>query len=131
MTVRLLSATRVEALADVVAFEGEDASGRFSLWPRAERTVTCLRFGAARVRYAGGGEEFLALAGAVLHFVDPELSLATRRYARSSSLAEVLRALDDELRREEEALREVRASVRGLDEELLQRLWRLGRERRR
>ncbi len=127
MTLRLASAARVDTIEDVVAFDGEDASGRFSVWPRAERLVACLVFGAARFRHADGREEFLALPGAVLHFVDPVLSLATRRYVRSSSYAEVLRVLDEELRREEEGLREVRASVRRLDEELLKRLWQLGR----
>ncbi len=131
MIVRLSSATRVETIDDVDAFEGEDASGRFSLWPHAQRTVACLHFGPARQRCADGREQFLALPGAVLHFVHPELAIATRRYVRSTSYAEVLRALDDELRREAESLREVRASVQRLDEELLRRLWQLEREGRR
>jgi F-type H+-transporting ATPase subunit epsilon len=130
ITLRLLSTTRVETIEQVVAFIGEDASGQLALWPRAERTVACLRFGPARFRRADGVEEHLALPGAVLHFVHPELRLATRRYVRSSSYAAVLRALDEELRREEEALREVRSSLRQLDEELLRRLWRLGRRGR-
>ena len=40
--------------AKIVAFDGEDSSGRFSLWPRAERTIACLRFGPARFRHADG-----------------------------------------------------------------------------
>lgn len=131
MTLRLASATRVETIDGVVAFAGEDDSGHFSLWPRAERTVACLRFGPARFCRADGREEFLALPGAVLHFVHPELALATRHYIRSASYADVLRALDEELRREEESLQEVHASVRRLDEELLKRLWELGRTGRR
>ena len=127
MTLLLLGATRTERIDGVVAFDAEDGSGRFSIWPRAERTVACLRFGPARFRTADGRQEYLALPGAVLHFVHPELSIATRRYIRSTSHAEVLRALDAELLREEESLREVRASVRRLDEELLRRLWELGR----
>jgi F-type H+-transporting ATPase subunit epsilon len=127
MTVQLCSATRTESIPEVVAFDGEDASGRFSLWPRAERTVACLGFAPARFRIATGREEFVALPGAVLHFVHPTLTLATRRYVRAVSLPETLRALDEELRAQEESLRELREGLRRLDEQLLRRLWQLGR----
>jgi F-type H+-transporting ATPase subunit epsilon len=126
---RLSSASQLESIDGLVAFDGEDASGRFSLWEKAERTVACLCWGTARFRYGDGREEFLALPGAVLHFVHPLLSIATRRYVRSSSHREVLRVLDEELRREEESLREVRASLRRLDEELVRRLRELGGRR--
>ncbi len=127
MTLHLHGATRAESLAGVAAFEGEDASGRFALLPHAERAVTCLGFGLARVRFADGRVEHLALPGAVLHFVHPDLSLATRRWVRSPALADVVRALDEELRRERDALADLRLGVRRLDEELLRRLWRLRR----
>jgi F-type H+-transporting ATPase subunit epsilon len=119
---QLQSATQVERIENVISFVGEDASGSFGILPGHTRMMTLLVFGLARFRVFNQDWEFLALPGALAYFVDGQLNLSTRRYLRGKDYEHLSVALRDELLAEEEALREMKQSVRRLEEEMFRRL---------
>ena len=119
---QLQSATQFERIENVIAFIGEDASGSFGILPGHARMMTLLVFGLARFRIFDQDWEFLALPGALAYFVEGRLNLSTRRYLRSKDCEHLSVALRDELRAEEEMLRQMKQSVRRLEEEMLRRL---------
>lgn len=123
----LQSATQYERVENVASFVGEDDSGHFGFLADHERAMTVLHFGLARFRVAGSRWEYLALPGAVVYFTDNELFLSTRRYVHDNDYASVVDILRKELAAEEEALREIKESVRQLEEEVLRRLWQMRR----
>ena len=125
----LQSATQYERIENVTAFVGQDGSGSFEIMAGHERTMTPLLLGLARFRIGDSEWHFLALPGALLYFVNGELFLSTRRYLRDRDYTRVTHALDDQLRTEEATLREVKDSLRRLEEEMFKRLWNLGRGR--
>jgi len=86
-----------------------------------------LRFGLARFRIADLPWEYLAVPGALVYFVNGQLYLSTRRYLRGGDYESLSAVLRRELRVEEEALREVKQSMRRLEEEMFKRLWKIGR----
>lgn len=123
----LQSATQHERMENVASFVGEDDSGHFGLLADHARAMTVLNFGLARFRVAGAGWEYMALPGAVVYFADNVLIVSTRRYVHDSDYARVVQVLRKELAAEEEALREIKDSVRQLEEEVLRRLWQMRR----
>jgi len=123
----LESATQYERVEDVVSFVGEDASGSFGILPGHARMSTVLEIGLARFRVANGDWQFVAAPGAVVRFVAGELHFSARRYLLDTDLERVRTALQQELIAEEDALQSVKQSLRRLEEEMLKRLWRLGR----
>ncbi len=125
----LESATQYERVEDVVSFVGEDASGSFGILPGHGRASTVLEIGLARFRAAGGEWQFVAAPGAVVRYVEGELHFSARRYLRDTDLERVRVALQQELLTEEDALQSVKQSLRRLEEEMLKRLWKLGRGR--
>ncbi|MDC8447234.1 MAG: F0F1 ATP synthase subunit epsilon [Nitrospira sp.] len=125
----LQSATQYERIERVAMFVGEDASGSFGIMAGHHRMMTTLRFGLARFRTGDGEWQFLALPGGVLYFVDNGLFLNTRHYQRDRDCARITQALEQQLRREEAALRELKESLHHLEEEMFKRLWKLGRGR--
>lgn len=125
----LQSATQYERVERVTMFVGEDASGSFGIMAGHHRMMTPLQFGLARFRTYGSDWQFLALPGGVLYFVNNELFLNTRRYLRDRDCARITQALEQQLRREEAALRELKESLHRLEEEMFKRLWKLGRGR--
>jgi len=88
---------------------------------------TVLEFGLARFRAAGGEWQFIAAPGAVLRLAGQELHFSTRRYLRDADFERVRVALREQLLAEENALRDIRNGLRRLEEEMLKRLWKLGR----
>lgn len=124
----LESATQYEQVENVVSFVGEDESGSFGIMPGHARIVTVLRFGLARFRAAYQDWEYLALPGAVAYFFNNQLHLSTRHYVRGKKFETINTALQEELRTEEEALRDMKRSLSRLEEEMLKRLWELGRK---
>ena len=90
--------------------------------------MTVLVFGLAHLQVAEGKVEYLALPGGVLHFVNNELRIATTKFVRSPELEEISAALESELRREEEGLRDIKQSLHQLDEEIMKRLYELKRK---
>lgn len=119
---RLISPVRIDQVDDVVSFTAKDASGSFGVLPYAFRRVTALSFGMATLRKVDGSSEYLALPGGVLYFSANELKIAATSFVRSSNIAEISEALEKKLRAEEEGIREIKRSLRRLDEEILKRL---------
>lgn len=124
----LQSATQYERIEGVTMFVGEDASGSFGILGDHQRMLASLQFGLARFRIKDGTWQFLALPGGLLYFVKNELFLNTRRYLRGSDYAGINQTLDQQLRSEEDSLRELKKSLHRLEEEMFKRLWSLGRD---
>jgi F-type H+-transporting ATPase subunit epsilon len=127
-TLRLQDATRSEQISDVVSFVGEDASGSFGVLAGHIRFLTCLVAGLARFRSADGGWKYLALPGAVLYFKDDVLTLSTRHYLVDEDYTRISEALKQELMDEEEKLQSMKESLRRMEENILKRLWQMGRK---
>jgi F-type H+-transporting ATPase subunit epsilon len=127
-TLRLQDATRSEQISDVVSFVGEDASGSFGVLAGHIRFLTCLVVGLARFRSADGGWKYLALPGAVLYFKDDVLTLSTRHYLVDEDYTRISEALKQELMDEEEKLQSMKESLRRMEENILKRLWQMGRK---
>ena len=123
----LQDATRSERIADVVSFVGEDASGSFGLLAGHARFMTTLVFGLARFRTEQDAWEFLAVPGALVYFVNNELFLSTRRYVRDTDYERISAVLAQQLVTEEERLHDIRESLQRMEQEMLKRLWQIGR----
>ena len=82
-------------------------------------------FGLARFRRGSGPWQYLALPGALLYFVDNELRITTRRYLLDPDYGRISRLLEEEMTAEEQDLRNMKESLRLMEEELLRRLWEL------
>jgi len=128
-TMLLQDATHSERFDEVASFVGEDSSGSFGILPSHGRMLTVLDFGLARFRHVDGVWRFIALPGAVLSFADNELVISTRRYLWDTDHRRIGKALDEELRREEEDLSAIRENLRRLEQEMLKSLWNLERIR--
>lgn len=124
----LNEATRCERIDGVTAFIGEDDSGQFGIHPGHERFMTIHAFGLARFRVGRQPIEYLAVPGGLLYFCGGELFLCARRLFRHRDYREVARALTEQLAAEERDLHGLKQSLRRLEDEMLKRLWRIGRE---
>jgi F-type H+-transporting ATPase subunit epsilon len=125
----LQDATRYERIEEVESFVGTDASGSFGVRAGHERLMSSLVFGLARYRVAGEPWQYLALPRALLYVREGVLYLCARRYFRDSDYHRMSDALTTRLRAEEEALKQVRDSLRRMEEEMFKRLWELSRGR--
>ena len=123
----LQSATQYECIDEVTSFVGEDYSGSFGIPAGHVRAMTLLSFGLAAFASRNRPWEYLALPGALAYFNDRQLYVNTRRYLRGQDYDGLGVALRRELRAEEDSLREVKQSMRRLEEEMLKRLWKIGR----
>lgn len=126
----LHDASRTLRLDDVRSFVGEDASGSFGILAGHTRFMTCLGFGLARFRQDTRHWRYLAMPGAVLYFVDNHLQLSTRRFFLEDDYGRIVKVLQEQLLAEEESLRELKASLKHLEEEILKRIWAMGHEGR-
>lgn len=125
----LMSPAKSEWISDLIRFTGHDDAGSFGIMANAARRITVLAFGLAHFETSDGRLEYLAMPGGVLYFVNNKLLIATTHYIRATGLDEVSEALDQQLRKEEESLRDVRKSLQHLDEQMLKRLYELQRGR--
>lgn len=123
----LSDATRRETFEEVISFVGEDASGSFGILAGHARLMTPLQFGLARFRRADGHWHYLAFPGALLYFVNDELSVSTRRYLLDDDYERISAALQEQLLAEEEGLRVMKESLHRMEEELLRRMWEMHR----
>ena len=119
----LYSATQYERIEGVESFVAEDPSGSFGVMANHARMLACLDFGLARFRKADGTWEFLALPGGVAYFRDNELRLSTRRYFRHRDLQRARGELEEQIRAEEQDLREIRNGLARLERDMLRQLW--------
>lgn len=125
--IRLHDSTQSERVESVVSFVGEDVSGSFGIQANHERMMTALIFGLARYRTGNGDWEYLAVPGALLYFNDNVLTLTTRRFLRDPDYTRISASLKKQLLAEEENLKTIKRSLHRMEEELLKRMWKLGR----
>jgi F-type H+-transporting ATPase subunit epsilon len=125
----LQDATSYERIERVESFVGTDASGSFGIQASHERLMTSLVFGLARYRVAGEPWVYIALPRALLYMLDGELYVSARRYFRDLDYRRMSEALTARLRSEEDELKQVRDSLRRMEEEMFKRLWELSRGR--
>ena len=124
---RLQDSRGHEQIDDVGSFVGVDESGSFGLLAGHERFMTSLVFGLARFRREASPWEYLALPGALVYFADDQLILSTRRYFRDTDYGRISGQLMDRLAAEEKDLEAIQQSLQRLEEEMLKRLWEMGR----
>jgi len=127
-SLQLLDAMHGEEIAGVVSFVGTDATGSFGILPGHTRFMTALRMGLARFQCQDGRWRYLAFPGAILHFDGTHLVIGTRRYLLEDDLDKVSAAWRERLLVEERELEGTRRSLRTMEEELLMRMWQLGRQ---
>lgn len=123
----LHGATQYERFEAVTSFVGRDQSGSFGILAGHARMMTILGLGLARFQLEEAEWRYLALAGGLLYMVNDELFINTRRYVHDPDYGRVSRALEEQLSAEETSLTQLRESVHRLEEEMLKRLWKLGR----
>ena len=127
-TLFLQSSTQYEEISQVESFVGEDSSGKFGILAGSARLMSCLTYGLSWFRYENGAKEYLALPGAVLYFDHQSLFICTRHYLHSPDYQTIVHALDEELLQEETQLHEMKEGLHQLDQAIIQRLWKMGRE---
>jgi F-type H+-transporting ATPase subunit epsilon len=127
-TLRLQDATRKEEIAGVTSFVGEDDSGSFGVLAGHARMLTTLIIGLARFRAGEDAWQYLAVPGAVLYFQDNVLTLSTRRYLLDADYMRISQALQQQLLSEEEQFHAMKTSLHRMEEEMLKRLWEMGRK---
>lgn len=121
-TLQLTDNTRRLQVPDVVSFVGVDASGSFGLLAGHARFMTALVFGLARFRSAGAAWQYLAMPGALLYFDNNVLRLNTRRYLLGPDYADMSRALEEQLAREERNLTEMKRTLHHIETQVLKQM---------
>jgi len=111
----------------VTSFVAEDASGSFGILAGHARMMASLVIGLARFRIGEATWQYVALPGALLYFEANVLTLSTRRYLVDDDYTRISQALQEQLLAEEEALRSIKDSLNQMEEEVLKRIWSLGR----
>jgi len=127
-TLRIVDSHKQLTVDDVSSFVGEDSSGSFGILPNHTRMATVLVFGLARFRRSTGSWEYVAVPGAVLYFEANVLNLVCRHYLIDTEYERIAQRLVEELVAEEEQVREVRQSLKSMEEALLKRMWELRRQ---
>lgn len=127
-TLRLLTADQQDCIDGVTSFVAEDASGSFGILAGHQRLMTSLVFGLARFRCGAADWQYLAVPGALLYFTNNQLQICTRRYLVDSDYARISGRLKDQLIEEEERLQAMRNNLKQMEEQILRRLWDLGRQ---
>jgi len=112
---------------DVTSFVGEDPTGSFGILAGHARTITSLVIGLARFRHADEDWHYAALPGAVLYFNDDVLTISTRHCLLDDDYDRITTALEQQVLAEEEKLHATKQSLRHMEEEIVRRLWKLGR----
>jgi F-type H+-transporting ATPase subunit epsilon len=125
-SLRLQDATHSEAVDGVISFVGEDSSGGFGIQAGHGRIMTSMSFGFARFRIRSGDWKYLALPGALLYFDDDILTLSTRHFVLDDDYQRISDVMRDELLAEEVELKDLKESLRRMEEEFLRRIWQLG-----
>ena len=126
-TLQLHDATQSELIKDVTSFVGEDASGSFGILAGHTRMMTSLVMGLARFRVSENAWQYLALPGALLYFHANTLTLSTRHYMLDDDYMRISDALQQQLLQEEQQLHTMKKSLHRMEEELLKRMWKMGR----
>lgn len=123
----LQEATRSEAFTGVTSFVGEDSSGSFGILAGHARMMTSLTIGLARFKLSDEEWQYVAVPGAILYFHDDLLTVSTSRYLIDDDYARISEALQRQLVSEEEKLHAMKKSLHEMEQEVLKRLWEMGR----
>ena len=67
------------------------------------------------------------MPGAVFYFYDNLLTMSTRRYLLDEDFTRISRSLQQQLLAEEAKLHDMKQSLHRMEEEVLKRLWEIGR----
>jgi F-type H+-transporting ATPase subunit epsilon len=127
-TLVVQDATQSQQFDDVSSFVGEDTTGSFGIMAGHTRFITTLVIGLARFKTGEDHWTYIAAPGAVVYFVDNTLTLSTRHYLIDDDFNRISQALEDELLAEEEKLRSMKESLHQMEDEILKRLWEMGRK---
>lgn len=125
---QILATEQQHQVPDVTSFIGEDRSGSFGILAQHQRLMTSLVFGLARFRSGDAPWQYLAVPGALLYFADNRLQICTRRFLIDSDYDRISSRLQEQLVAEEEHMRSLKDSVHQMEEQILRRLWELGRK---
>ncbi|MDR2852707.1 MAG: F0F1 ATP synthase subunit epsilon [Burkholderiaceae bacterium] len=93
--------------ATFVALPGE--AGELGIYPRHTPLITRIRPGAVRIRMAGGGEEFVFVAGGILEVLPDRVTVLSDTAIRGKDLDE--QKANTAKHAAEEALRNAKSSV--------------------
>lgn len=126
-SLQLRDATHSEHFAQVSAFVAEDTSGSFGICAHHGRLMAAPVFGLAKFRVADAAWQYLAMPGALLYFINNELTINTRRFLIDSDYQRISTALQEQLLSEEENLKSMKDSLHRMEEEVLRRMWELDR----
>jgi F-type H+-transporting ATPase subunit epsilon len=127
-TLNLFDASHEQRFTGVTSFVGEDASGFFGIQANHARFMTTLVFGLARFRVAAEDWQYLALPGAVVYFIDNELTISTRHFLIDTDLERISTLLEQELITEEENLQSTKESLHKMEQAMLKRMLALKRK---
>lgn len=127
LTLILQDATHTEQHEGVSSFVGEDASGSFGILPGHARILTSLVMGLSRFRIDEQDWQYVATPGALLYFHDNTLTLTSRHFLIDADYMRISSALEQQLLQEETQLQSQKKSLRRMEEEVLKRLWEMGR----
>lgn len=126
-TLLLQDATHAEKHEGITSFVGEDASGSFGILPGHARMMTSLVIGLARFRIGKQDWLYIATPGAILYFNSGTLTLSCRHFFIDADYMRISTALEKQLLEEEAQLQSQKQSLRHMEEEVLKRLWDVGR----
>ena len=126
-TLSLQDATHAEKYEGITSFVGEDASASFGILPDHDRMMTSLVMGLARFRIADQNWQYIATPGALLYFNNDTLTLSCRHFFIDTDYMRISSALEEQLFEEEIQLQTQKQSLRHMEEEVLKRLWEVGR----
>jgi F-type H+-transporting ATPase subunit epsilon len=123
----LRDASQSETFEHVSSFVCEDDSGSFGIFAGHARLMAAPVFGLARFRVENDPWQYLAMPGALLYFLNNELTINTRRYLIDNDYQRISSALQEQLLAEEEAIKSMKDSLHYMEDEVLKRMWELSR----
>ncbi len=127
-TLVLQDPTRHEQHDDVRSFVGEDTSGSFGILSHHARFMTALVVGLARFQITDQSWQYLAMPGGMLYYRDNTLTITTRRFFIDTDYKRISAVLREQLLAEAAAMHSLKQSLHRMEEEVLKRLWEIGRK---
>jgi len=119
--------SHTEHFEGVSSFVGEDDSGSFGILPNHARMMTSLVMGLSRFRIGEQNWQYIATPGALIYFYGNQLTLSTRHFFIDDDYMRISTSLQEQLLKEESQLHTQKQSLRRMEEEVLKRLWEMGR----
>ena len=90
--------------------------------------MTSLVMGLARFRINDQEWQYIATPGALAYFNNNSLTISTRHFFIDDDYLRISTALQEQLLEEETQLHNQKQSLRRMEEEILRRLWTIGRK---